>query len=321
MFELYATGDYSMAQIGAWARSAGMTFRKSGSAINKATIQVILRNRIYTGDFDWDGRTYAGTHVPLVSRELWERVQDTIDRRFAHRHRVVKHDFSFSGLVRCSHCGCAMVGEIKKGLYVYYHCTGQKGQRCPEKYVRQELLETKFADMLKSISLPADVLELARTALKESHTDENAFHQQSIARLHAEHARIQVRLEAMYENKLNGKISTEFFDRKAAEWQSEQTRLLRCIEDHQHASKTYFDEGVNLLELVSKAHKLFESQVPHEKRRLLRFVLSNCTWKGGELQPTFKQPLDLLAHSWAAIKMPAGSVGLEKDQNKEWLLR
>ena len=84
-------------------------------------------------------------------------------------------------------------------------------------------------------------------------------------------------------DKLDGKISTEFFDRKSDEWQSEQFRLLRCMEDHQHASKTYFDEGVNLLELVSKAHKLFESQLPHEKRRLLLFVLSNCTWKGGEL--------------------------------------
>ena len=29
----------------------------------------------------------------------------------------------FARLLRCSHCGCAMVGEEKKGLYVYYHCT------------------------------------------------------------------------------------------------------------------------------------------------------------------------------------------------------
>jgi hypothetical protein len=93
------------------------------------------------------------------------------------------------------------------------------------------------------------------------------------------------------------------------------------MEDHQNANKTYFDEGVNLLELVSKAHKLFESQLPHEKHRLLRFVFSNCTWKSGDLQPTFKQPFYLLAHSWDAVKMPVGSVGLEKGQNKEWLLR
>jgi hypothetical protein len=29
---------------------------------------------------------------------------------------------AFSGLITCGHCGCAMVDEIKKGRYVYYHC-------------------------------------------------------------------------------------------------------------------------------------------------------------------------------------------------------
>jgi DNA invertase Pin-like site-specific DNA recombinase len=321
MFEMYSTGEYSLKQIEAWTRSAGLTFRKSGRAVNKSTVHVILRNRIYTGDFDWDGKAYSGTHVALVSRELWERVQDTMNCRFARRHRVLKHDFPFSGLIRCGHCGCAMVGEIKKGLYVYYHCTGQRGQRCPEKYVRQELLETRFTYLLKSISLPAGVLQLAREALKEIHTDESAFHKEAIMHLQSEYTRLQARLDAMYDDKLDCKISAEFFDRKATEWQKEQTRLLCCMEDHQNANKTYLDEGVNLLELVSNAHKLFELQLPHEKRRLLRFVLSNCTWKDGELQPTFKQPFDLLAHSGAAMKMPVGSVGLETGQNEEWLLR
>ena len=33
----------------------------------------------------------------------------------------------------CGCCGCAMVGELKKGRCVYYHCTGYKG-KCAEPY-------------------------------------------------------------------------------------------------------------------------------------------------------------------------------------------
>ena len=44
-------------------------------------------------------------------------------------------------------CGCAMVGEIKKGRYVYYHCTGYK-QKCGEPYVREEVLKAKFSHLL-----------------------------------------------------------------------------------------------------------------------------------------------------------------------------
>jgi len=42
------------------------------------------------------------------------------------------------------------VGELKKGKYVYYHCTGNRG-KCPEPYTRQELLTSGFASVLKAL--------------------------------------------------------------------------------------------------------------------------------------------------------------------------
>jgi Recombinase zinc beta ribbon domain len=58
------------------------------------------------------------------------------------RHRRAKHDFAFSGLIECGHCGSSIVGEIKKQRYVYYYCTGYRG-KCGEPYVRQEVIEQK----------------------------------------------------------------------------------------------------------------------------------------------------------------------------------
>jgi site-specific DNA recombinase len=43
------------------------------------------------------------------------------------------------------------------------------------------------------------------------------------------------------------------------------------------------------------AQALFERQPTREKRRLLNFVLSNCSWEDGEVVATFRQPFDLLA--------------------------
>jgi site-specific DNA recombinase len=61
------------------------------------------------------------------------------------------------------------------------------------------------------------------------------------------------------------------------QWRDEQSRCLREIERHQEADKSYMDEGVPLLELARNAQRLFAKQEPREKRRLLNFVLSNCT--------------------------------------------
>jgi hypothetical protein len=55
------------------------------------------------------------------------------------------------------------------------------------------------------------------------------------------------------------------------------------------------------------AQKLFERQEPREKRRLLNFVLSNCTWEHGEVVANFRQPFDLLAET--AVTAAHAAVG------------
>ena len=50
------------------------------------------------------------------TRQLWQRVQEVLDRRYAKRLPRSRHDFAFAGLIACGHCGCSMVGEIKSGV-------------------------------------------------------------------------------------------------------------------------------------------------------------------------------------------------------------
>ena len=86
-----------------------------------------------------------------------------------------KHCWAFQGLLSCGHCGCALVAEIKKKQYVYYHCTGNKG-KCPEKWVREEEIARQFGQAIGAIKMDNDVLNWVITALKESHADEKKYH-------------------------------------------------------------------------------------------------------------------------------------------------
>jgi site-specific DNA recombinase len=137
---------------------------------------------------------------------------------------------------------CALTGEIKKGGYVYYHCTGHKG-KCPEKYVREEELADQFGDALQAIKLDGEVLSWIITALKGSHKDEKRYHDEMIANLQKQYSKLQGRLDAMYIDKLDGKIAQDFFDRKSEEWRREQADILRKIEKHQNAKTTYLEGG------------------------------------------------------------------------------
>jgi site-specific DNA recombinase len=301
IFECYATAEYSLAEATLMAKGAGMVFRKTANAVPKATIHKILHNRIYTGDFDFDGKTYRGTYEPIITTELWQQVQDVFQRRLGRRRQKQKHDFAFSGLIGCGHCGCSLVGELKKGKYVYYHCTGNKG-KCPEPYVREEVLETEFAAALKRLKFDADVLSWVKQALRQSHADECREHEQTIARLQAEQTKLQRRIDAMYEDKLDGVIDEALFKRKADENRVQQTKLADQIERHQQANQNYIEDGTRLLDLANRAAEIFERQPATEKRKLLRFVVAQCSWRDGQLEFEYRKPFDLIAEFEQAEK-------------------
>ena len=172
---------------------------------------------------------------------------------------------------------------------------------------------------MRAIKIDDEVLALVTQALKESHQDQKQFHDEAISRLQAEYSRIQNRIDRAYEDKLDGRIDAAFFDRKAGEWRAEQDRLLQSIAGHQQANQSYMVEGILLLELANRAVDLFEKQVPREKRRLLDFVLSNCTWADGKLTVEFRQPFDMLTvtnEAWRKEKAAGvGSGGL----SEKWL--
>jgi site-specific DNA recombinase len=291
IFQWYATGQYSIADVTEKVRQAGLVSRGSKNPISKSNIHKLLRKRVYTGDFDWNGKTYRGSHEPLISMGLFDRVQEILDGRFTTKQKVAKQEFAFSDLVNCGHCGCALVAEKKKGKYVYYHCTGNKGT-CAEPYAREEVLDECFADLLKGLVFDDEVMDWVTEALHQSHADEKRFRDEAIARLRAEHIKIQNRLDKLYDDRLDGFIEPAFFERKTNEWRQTQRRSADQIAEHEDANHDYFKDGVRLLELSKKAYFLFKKQNQSEKRKLLDFVCSNSTWKDRTLTATFRQPFD-----------------------------
>jgi site-specific DNA recombinase len=320
MFEWYAQGGLALRDISKKARESGFSYRKSGKGVPTSSVHKILRNRLYMGEFEWNSKLYQGSHQPLVSRDLWERVQDMMDGRNANKHRRVKHNFAFSGLISCGHCGCSLVGEIKKQKYIYYHCTGYKG-KCDEPYVREEVLEDKFGALLGRLVFDDEALDWVQDALHDSHADERREHEAAIKLLQAEYDRLHNRIHAAYVDKLDGTINAAFFDKMSGGWRMDQERCLRDIERHQGADQSYLDDGVHLIELAQNAQRLFEKQDSREKRRLLNFLVSNSTWRAGELTVTLRQPFDIIEKTIDidARRKAAGDVS--NDLSVIWLRR
>jgi site-specific DNA recombinase len=283
IFEWYATGEYSLSEVTKKAKAVGMVFRKSSRPVPKSTVAKILHNRIYTGDFDFGGKTYHGRYEPIITLELWERVQ------FRHhpQRQKRKHDFAFSGMITCGHCGYSMVGEMKKGRYVYYHCT-----HCQGRYVREEVLEAEFSSAIRRLVFDPEFLAEVAVALQTTQAKEIQERALTVARLQAEVAKLDRRIEMIYEDKLDGAIDEVFFKRKTEECRAERATLVEEIAKQQQAGR---DPAGDVAALANRAAELFERQPAIEKRKLLRFVVEGCKWTQGALTYTLKPPFDRVA--------------------------
>jgi site-specific DNA recombinase len=295
LFEWYATGNYSLLQVRNMARelmeAEGLAFQYA-KRLTKSTVEHILKNPVYHGDFLWNGKLYHGSHPPIVSHTLWEQTQEAF--RKANHPKQTKRKFPFIGMHTCAFCGCAITAEIKKGKYIYYHCTGNHGP-CPRPAARQETLEEQLGEVIKGITIDESLLDWLIQALRESHRDEKAYPDGMISSLQTQYDKLQHRIDQAYTDKLDEKIPEDLFLRKMNEWREEESKILSQIQAHQTANHNYLEEGIRLLELANKAYFLYLRQPAHEKARLLKIVQSNCTWDGVSACPEYRKPFDILA--------------------------
>jgi site-specific DNA recombinase len=316
LFEEFATGRYSLMTLAARARVEGWTV--GGRRLHRSTLHLILRKRIYTGDFDWDGVTYQGKHEAVVSKETWDAVQALFNRRAETKQHRIKHDFAFTGFVRCGHCGCGLVGELKKQKYIYYHCTGHRG-KCEEPYTREEVVQDQFAAALRELVIPPGILKWLQESVSESDLNEQAARDRELKRLEEQHRRLASKMDVLYDDRLEGRISPEMYDRKAQECQNQATALGRKIDEIRAGTPAPAQGAIDMMALASRTADLFMIQPTHEKQAFLRLVLKSAAWRHGELQTQFEEPFENLRRSNQLSRRKDSEIGDGTSRNQIWL--
>lgn len=295
MFDLYASGQHSLQDV--WE----ILKQEFAIRLSKSHVEKLLKNPFYIGTFHWDGKSYQGTHTPLITRGLFDRVQEVF--RGHNQPKYKKHEFAFGGLLRCAYDDCTVTAEIKKQRYVYYRCTGYRG-KCSLPYFREEQLGEKLGQVLKDIHIPDEVLVQLEQSLLHDQGRAEARAKAESEKLNNRLAQIRHRLEQAYTDKLDGKITERFWESKSTEWNQEEESILTALRTLDPKRPMASLDAVRTLELANKACFLYFMQPPAEKAKLLRMVLSNCKIDALSVYPVYKKPFDLI---------------FKRVQSREWL--
>jgi site-specific DNA recombinase len=103
----------------------------------------------------------------------------------------------------------------------------------------------------------------------------------------------------MYVDKLDGRVDGSFSN--GCQVNGAQSRIVACARSNGTRRQTspISKKGCGFSNLRETRSGYSKKQEPREKRRLLNFLVSNCSWRREELIPTLRQPFDLLAETSA----------------------
>jgi len=211
MFDLYATGEYSLKDVQQSMNSSGLLSRNQ-NILPVATIRNILSNTFYYGVFKYNGELHEGKHEPIITKKLFEAVQKTMTDR-SRPKKPSQKTFPFRHLLNCGECGCAISSEIQKNIYTYYRCTKKKGP-CGQHYVREELLAEQVSGWLQKVSLSAETADWMVAELdkeKEQDKANGAIHAQNLKEQICE---LENKLDKLLDTHLQGIITKEEYSAK-----------------------------------------------------------------------------------------------------------
>jgi site-specific DNA recombinase len=172
-FELYATGEFTQEHLREELRSRGLS-NKAGRPLTLTGLAWLLSNQLYMGLVSWNGIETQGSHEPLVTPELFQRVQDLMAARGPKGARERRHRHHLKGLLVCGVCGRRLCLQLSKGKYLYFFCLGQKDRKnptgCREKYVAADVVERQVEELYQRIQLPASWVTRLREELQTEMT-------------------------------------------------------------------------------------------------------------------------------------------------------
>lgn len=292
MFKYYASGNYSLSALVDKMYEEGLRTRGGGKLV-KSRVDQLLSEPFYYGAMRWNDVYYdKGAHEPLITKELFDKVQSVKTRGNAPHYK--RHEFQFRKQITCGECGGTITAEIQKGI-VYYHCTHYKpcGQK---KYTPEEKLEEQLLGVFEFFSnLTPTEAEKIRLQIKENHATEIEYKENALNTLQERYNRLQKRLDNLYDDRLDDKISVEFWTKKQAEINAEQKSIQDEIEKIKTDEARYFELYLNILDLARRAKEIYLKRSPEERRILLSHIFSNLMLKDGKLKYDLKKPVAVLA--------------------------
>lgn len=289
-FELYATGLWSLNNLVEEMYARGLR-NKQGGKVTRNGLSTLLHNPFYAGlvRVKRTGEIYPGAHEPLIPQTLFQRTQAVLDGKNVEKHH--RHSFLFRKHVTCAQCEKTLIPELQKG-YAYYRC---QVKPCPQKTIREELVEEAFMDKLQLLQFSEYELEYLSETLQDDGSAELSRLEQHEKGLKLQLGQLKERLSKLADAYLDGTLDREIFINKKNDLLVEEQLLKERLRDAEGDGKRTVGKVSKILEQANSLYLSYKDGLFAEKRELVRSTTSNFLVEQKNVSVKLYYPFHLVA--------------------------
>ena len=318
-FDLMLNGNYSVPEIlDKLNNNWGFKPKEGKSLLSRSSLYRMFTNLFYTGIIQYNGKQKQGKHKAMITLEEYDRIQFLLGRNGKPRQR--KNNFAYTGLIRCSNCGCMITADIKRKVikttgkqkeYTYYCCTHKKREKkCKEKSIEVKNLEEQIERELSKYQFKKEFKELFFKIIDEEIKDKPK--ENIIIADNLKNKINKLKIEKINLTKLicKGLISDEEFQKQRNEYEKEIATLKQKLHKLENEKK---NERLEKVKFTVQAKTNFKKGNQKDRRIVLNEIGSNREIKDKKLTIT---PYNWLIPVQKDIKgLEAKFYTLELDKN------
>ena len=270
-FEAYATGNFTFAQVQRKINDLGLKGTGDG-LLSISNYQYLLKNPFYHGLIRYGGEFYEGKHEPIISKKLFDDVQEVMTQKSKPKTAELK-PYDYRGLFHCGECGCFITTETQKG-HNYLRCTKRKGP-CNQKYVREEVITSQMQTELKKYSLADEVADWLIAENEKDKSENEKILKNQTDKVNAEIIIVDLKLD---------KLMTAYLENALTLPEYQETKNKLIVEKHAlndkltslaQVSTNRFEPVKNFLEASKQAKIVAGEGDPTKIRSFFQKVGSN----------------------------------------------
>ncbi|HZS53847.1 MAG TPA: recombinase family protein [Bryobacteraceae bacterium] len=298
-YRLYVENGFSLHRLADEMHQRGLR-SKSGKRVHVSHLAFILRNPFYVGviRIRRTGESFVGVHQPLVSKDLFDRAQATLDGKA--NGKIIVHRFLYRRMIVCGHCGRAFTGEKQKG-HVYYRC---HSRGCIARPLRAEMVDDAICAGFAGLHLTDEDVSEIQEMLSDLMIDWKKENEERIRTNALQIAAVNDRLARLTDAYIDGALEKSLFDeRKIA-------LLMDRAELERERDRNIPDKGVleaDILKLFERIKTLwltYKKATPEEKREILKTVTSNLVVDGKNVVVELRSPFREIAKAHSVLSGP-----------------